>query len=67
MATAKKAAKKAPKMDRKLVAAKQPWEVGYEAKKLGITRTELRAIVAAVGHSRAKIEAAAERLVAEKS
>lgn len=45
--------------DRKLVAARQPYEVAYFAKKHGLTKDEARAIIRDHGPSRRKCDAAA--------
>lgn len=50
--------------DRKLVAATQPYEVAYFAKKHGLTIPEARAIIKAHGPARRKCDAAARHLVA---
>ena len=42
--------------DRRTVAGDEPYEVGYEARKLGIGPEQLKAIIARVGTDRAKIE-----------
>lgn len=47
-----------PKMDRKLVAAHQPYEVAYFAKKHGISAAAARAIIREHGPSRRKCDAA---------
>jgi Mn-dependent DtxR family transcriptional regulator len=56
MATAKKHTAKGLQQDRKLVAGKQPYEVKYEAKKLGVKPAAVKAEIKKVGNSRAKIE-----------
>ena len=43
--------------DRRTVAAGEKYEVGYEAKKLGVTPAEILAAIKKVGNDRAKIEA----------
>ena len=48
--------------DRRTVASGEPYEVGYEAEKLGISPEQLKAIIARVGTDRSKIEAAAGRI-----
>ncbi len=48
--------------DRNNVAAAEPYEVDYEAKKLGITPAQLKAIIVQVGIDRAKIEKAARSI-----
>jgi hypothetical protein len=48
--------------DRRMVAGDEPYEVGYEAEKLGITPEQLKAIIVRVGVDRSKIEAAASRI-----
>ena len=55
---AKKAAKK---MDRKLVSTMEDYEVKYLAQKHGVTQKAVKAAVAAVGHSRNKVEAELKR------
>ena len=57
MTTKKKAAKKKkhPKVDSKLIAAKDPNETGYAAKKNKTTRKKVREAVKEVGHSRKKV------------
>jgi len=47
--------------DRRLVAGKQTYEVGYFARKAGITIGEARALVKRVGNSRAKLNAAVKK------
>lgn len=42
--------------DRRAVAGDELYEVGYEARKLGIGPEQLKAIIARVGTDRAKIE-----------
>ena len=66
-ATGKKSLSKTPaadkrsasgtRMDRKLVALSEPYEVRDWCKSLGCTEDELKAAVAAVGHSAAKVRA----------
>jgi hypothetical protein len=48
--------------DRKNVAGGEKYEVGYEARKLGISSAQLKAIIVRVGTDRKKIEAAAKNL-----
>ena len=48
--------KKSRKMDRKLVAAKQRYEVAPLAKKTKKTQKEVREAVKKVGHSRKAVE-----------
>jgi hypothetical protein len=50
-------AKKSASMDRKLIALSQPHEVRDWCKSLGCTEDQLRAAVAAVGNSAAKVRA----------
>jgi hypothetical protein len=50
---------KKQKQDRKLVAAAQPYEVAYFAKKHGVTAAKARSIIKAHGPSRRKCDAAA--------
>lgn len=46
------------KMDRKLIAGKQPHEVKYVARKAKVSASKVRSTVKAVGHSRRKVVAA---------
>ena len=48
--------------DRSRVAAGQGYELGYFARKHGITRDQARALIARVGNDRAKLNAAAAKL-----
>lgn len=48
--------------DRNLVAGGQGYELGYFARKHGISRDQARELIARVGNDRAKLNAAAERL-----
>ena len=67
MATAKKApanrpaAKKhtapEPVQDRRQVSAEAPYEVAYEARKMGVTRAPVKAAIERIGNARANIEA----------
>jgi hypothetical protein len=58
VAPARKAATKTgASMDRKLIALKEPYEVRDWCKSLGCTEAELKAAVAAVGHSAVKVRA----------
>ncbi len=56
------AMQKPKKMDRKLIAAGQPYEVAYFAAKHGITPAQARDIIKAHGPSRRKCDAAAKAL-----
>ena len=58
MATTKKHTPRGLKQDRREIAAKQPYEVEYEAKKMGVKPAVVRKAVKKVGHSRAKVEVA---------
>lgn len=48
------------KQDAKLVAAQQTYELGYFAKKHGITKEQAAAIIKKAGNSRAKANKLAE-------
>jgi hypothetical protein len=48
--------------DRNRVAAGQGYELGYFARKHGISRDQARELISRVGNDRAKLNAAAERL-----
>ena len=48
--------------DRGRVAAGQGYELGYFARKHGISRDEARRLIERVGNDRAKLNAAAEKL-----
>ena len=48
--------------DRTKVAGGEKYEVGYEARKLGISAAQLKAIITRVGTDRKKIEAAAKTI-----
>lgn len=48
--------------DRARVAGDEAYEVEHEARKLGITPAQLKAIITRVGTDRAKIEAAARNV-----
>jgi hypothetical protein len=48
--------------DRGRVAAGQGYELGYFARKHGISRDEARSLIKRVGNDRAKLNAAAEKL-----
>jgi hypothetical protein len=48
--------------DRSRVAAGQGYELGYFARKHGISRDQARSLIARIGNDRAKLNAAAERL-----
>ena len=48
--------------DRNRVAAGQGYELGYFARKHGISRDQARELISRVGNVRAKLNAAAERL-----
>jgi hypothetical protein len=48
--------------DRSRVAAGQGYELGYFARKHGLSRDEARSLIARVGNDRTKLNAAAERM-----
>jgi hypothetical protein len=48
--------------DRSRVAAGQSYELGYFARKHGISRDQARKLIERVGNDRAKLNAAAEKL-----
>ena len=48
--------------DRNRVAGGQGYELGYFARKHGISRDQARELISRVGNDRAKLNAAAERL-----
>lgn len=48
--------------DRGRVAAGQGYELGYFARKHGITRDQARQLIIRIGNDRAKLNAAAEKL-----
>ena len=48
--------------DRSRVAAGQGYELGYFARKHGISRDQARQLIARVGNGRAKLNAAAAKL-----
>jgi hypothetical protein len=48
--------------DRSRVAAGQGYELGYFARKHGISRDQARQLIARVGNDRAKLNAAAAKL-----
>ena len=48
--------------DRGGVAAGQGYELGYFARKHGLSRDEARKLIARVGNDRAKLNAAAEKM-----
>ena len=48
--------------DRSRVAAAQGYELGYFARKHGISRDEARKLIERVGNDRAKLNAAAEKM-----
>lgn len=48
--------------DRNRVAAGQGYEVGYFARKHGISREQAEGLIARVGNDREKLNAAAEKL-----
>lgn len=52
------------KADRSRVAAGQGYEVGYFARKHGITTGQARDLIGRVGNDREKLNAAAEKLKA---
>lgn len=56
MAKAKKQTSRGRKQDRARVAAGQDYEVGYESKKTGKSRSAVKKAVKKVGNSRKKVE-----------
>lgn len=50
--------------DRSRVAGGQGYELGYFARKHGLTRDEARSLIQRIGNDRAKLNAAAERMKA---
>jgi hypothetical protein len=52
--------------DRSRVSGEQPYEVGYFARKHGITREQAQGLIEKVGANRAKLNAEAEKLAAKK-
>ena len=48
--------------DRSRVAAGQGYELGYFARKHGISRDQAKQLIARIGNDRAKLNAAAEKL-----
>ncbi|MGN6156075.1 MAG: DUF3606 domain-containing protein [Sphingomicrobium sp.] len=48
--------------DRSRVAAGQGYELGYFARKHGISRDQARSLIDRIGNDRAKLNAAAEKL-----
>ena len=48
--------------DRNRVAAGQGYELGYFARKHGLSRDEARSLIERIGNDRAKLNAAAERM-----
>ena len=54
--------KKRGKADRSRVAASQPSEVYYVAKKYGVTADTVRGVIKRVGNSRTKVYAALDRM-----
>lgn len=62
MATAKKThTPRGLKQDRARVATQQPYEVDYEAKKTGATKSAVKTAAKTAGPSRAKIEKALKK------
>jgi hypothetical protein len=53
---------KRPGVDRRVVAGSQGYEVGYFARKHGITAEQARALIEEIGNDREKLNAAAEKL-----
>jgi len=76
MATVKKAPAKEPAakkhtarglaQDRRQVSAEAPYEVAYEARKMGVSQAEVKAAIKKVGNDRAKIEAALKKIALRK-
>ena len=56
-----KKSKRGRAQDRRLISAKQDWEVAYEAKKTGRSKDDVKRAIKRVGHSRKKVEAALRR------
>ena len=54
------------KADRSRVAANETYEVGYFAKKHGISREEAQALIDQVGNDRAKLDAAVSKSASPK-
>ena len=54
--------KKGRKADRSKVAASQPYEVYYVARKYGVSADTVRQVIKRVGNSRAKIYAVLEKM-----
>jgi Protein of unknown function (DUF3606) len=50
--------------DRSRVAAGQGYELGYFARKHGISRDQAKQVIGRIGNDRAKLNAAAEKLKA---
>jgi phage/plasmid primase-like uncharacterized protein len=48
--------------DRNRVAAGQGYELGYFARKHGISREQAKSLIQRIGNDRAKLNAAAERM-----
>ena len=48
--------------DRNRVAGGQGYELGYFARKHGLSREQARSLISKVGNDRAKLNAAAERM-----
>ncbi|MDB5318330.1 MAG: hypothetical protein JWO24_4174 [Rhodospirillales bacterium] len=48
--------------DRQRVAANEPYEVEYFARKHGLSRQEAERLIREIGNDRAKLDAAAEKL-----
>ncbi len=59
--------KKPGARDRATVAANEPYEVGYFAKKHGISREDAQALIERVGNDRKKLDAAASKLSGSES
>jgi len=53
---------RSPSRDRSRVAGGQSYELGYFARKHGISRDQARGLINRIGNDRAKLNAAAERL-----
>jgi hypothetical protein len=51
--------------DRATVSAEEPYEVGYFARKHGISRDQAQKLIDKIGGNRAKLNAAAEKLKAK--
>jgi hypothetical protein len=64
--TAKKQSSRGRKQDRARVAGRQDYEVGYESKKTGKSRSAVKKAVKKVGSSRKRVEKALSRKKARR-